>query len=292
MTTSAPPLVMTGNGEYAETYPAAKHFDVSCLRSEPSEVYHAAANRFLSSHALRDFRTSPATYRYRVENPIEQSDAMKIGQALHTRVLEGSGVFAQRYTWHPPINEKTGKPYGAASNVYQEWAAEQTRTVITATESALIMDMAEAVFAHPLYERIFADGVPEGVAREVYCGVPCQVRIDWLSRDVEVGIVDFKSCRNLAGFEYDAKTYGYFHQLAFYRAVFSRASLIPADDIPVHIVACEKEAPHRVGVWKLAGDSLERARRENETAIARLASCKANDHWPTDYESVRVLTLN
>ena len=63
-------------------------------------------------------------------------------------------------------------------------------------------------------------GEPEGVVRADYCGMPCQIRMDWF--EPHHGIVDLKTCDDLTWFEADARRYGYAHQLAFYRAVLAQ----------------------------------------------------------------------
>ena len=126
----------------------------------------------------------------------------------------------------------------------------------------------------------------EVVVRVDYCGRPCQARIDWLSPDPEVGIVDLKTCSDLTWFEHDARKWGYAHQLAFYRA---QLEIVTGDLRPVHIVAVEKREPFRCGVWRIAPDVLAIAEKENEESIQLLQKCRATDYWPTGYEETRTL---
>jgi hypothetical protein len=127
--------------------------------------------------------------------------------------------------------------------------------------------------------------VAEGVARADYCGVPCQIRCDWVSDSW--GLVDLKTCDNLDAFAHDARRFGYMHQLAFYQAILA----IIGEMAPVNIIAVEKRQPYRVGVWALDGASLEQAARENGQAIGRLVECWDSGHWPTGYEARRTLSL-
>jgi len=126
------------------------------------------------------------------------------------------------------------------------------------------------------------EGVPEGVVRAEYCGIPCQARFDWVNPDR--GIVDLKTCDDLTYLESDARRYGYAHQLAFYRALLAE---VCGKCLPVYLVAVEKKEPFRCGVWRMGEDVLALAEKENREAIARLKRCRETDIWPTGFESLR-----
>jgi hypothetical protein len=66
--------------------------------------------------------------------------------------------------------------------------------------------MADGVRANGLAVDLLSEGVPEGVVRAEYCGVPCQSRMDWF--DPHRGIADLKTCDDLMWFEADARRYG------------------------------------------------------------------------------------
>ena len=123
------------------------------------------------------------------------------------------------------------------------------------------------------------------LVRADYCGVPCQIRIDWVHP--YRGIVDLKTCDDLTWFEADARRYGYVYQLAFYRAILSQ--VLDQLLVPVHLVAVEKKPPFRCGVWRVDNDTLAIAQSENEAAIRRLKECQRLDAWPTGYENIRML---
>lgn len=113
------------------------------------------------------------------------------------------------------------------------------------------------------------------------------MRIDWFTfADVVEGLVDLKTCRDLDSFEFDARAFEYVHQLTFYRSVVWQ---VLGDLVPVHLIAVEKNAPYRTGVWRVGQDVLARAQQENEGIMKRLRKCQQTDHWPTGFEDVRVL---
>ena len=251
---------------------------------EPEAVYAARRRDCLSSHALAEFRKNPLLYRRKQLGLVAEAErpAYQIGRAVHCRVLEGAEEFARRYAVGGPVNPKTGKCYGADTRAYAEWAATIGKPAVSDDVAALCERLALAVHDHAEAAALLADGQAEGVIRAEYGGLPCQIRIDWTHP--ERGIVDLKSIDDLDWFEVQARSFGYAHQLAFYRAIVAAVTGVkPA----VHVVAVEKQEPHRVGVWRFSEQVLDAAARENLAAIERLTICRAQDRWPTGYEQVR-----
>jgi len=259
--------------------------DISILTHEPADVYHAKRDKFLSSHQLAEFRRNPLLYQKKQLGLVQEEDrpAYLIGQAAHALVLEGRQAYEDRYAFGGPVNPKTGEPFGSRTKAFEEWAAAQGKPVLTHEQMALIENLNAAVYAHEHAAALLADGVHEGVIRADYCGTACQARFDWLSP--QRGIVDLKTCDSLDYLQMDARSYGYAHQLAFYRAL---ATCVAGWVLPVHLIAVEKREPFRCGVWRMGEDVLGIAQKDNEDAIERLKKCRETDTWRTGYEEIRV----
>lgn len=259
--------------------------DMAFLIRESAEEYHAKAKEYLTSHQLGDFRKCPALYRKKQLRLIEDEDrpAYLIGRALHTLVLEGRERFEAEYTVGGPINPKTGEMFGPTTKAYAEWAAAQGKAVLTLQQFDLVEGMADGVRANGMAVDLLSEGIPEGVVRCEYRGLPCQIRMDWFAPHRCIG--DLKTCDDLTWFEADARRYGYAHQLAFYRAVLQQVIGVA---MPAFFVAVEKKECFRCGVWRIHEDTLAQAQRENEAAIERLKRCIATDTWPTGYEDIRL----
>lgn len=255
------------------------------LLREPYEAYRQKAKSNLSSHQLADFRKCPALYHKKKLGflPDEDRPAFLLGRAVHSWVLEGRDTFNRAFAVGGPVNPRTGKPFGAATQAYQEWATAQGKPALTDEQFSLVSNIVSGITAHASAMELLSSGVPEGVLRAEYCGKQSQARLDWLSPNA--GIVDLKTCDDLTWFEVDAKRYGYAHQLAFYRAMLA---LVTGQTVPVHLIAVEKKEPFRCGMWTLTEQTLSYCQRENEAAIERLKSCEATGRWPTGYEEPRV----
>lgn len=254
------------------------------LQSEPAEVYHAKAQHNLSSHALADFRKSPLLYHRKKAGLIPQDDrpAFVIGQAAHTLILEGKETFESEFAFGGPINPKTGCVYGCRTKAYSEWMESQGKPVLTDSQLELVQSMNAGFRRSQPAMALVSSGQAEAVVRTQYCGLPCQIRMDWFNP--QVGIVDLKTCDDLTWFASDARRYGYLHQLSFYRNVLQQ---VMPQHMSVFLIAVEKKEPYRCGVWRVSDEVLGIAKRENEQAIEQLKRCMANDHWPTGYEDMR-----
>ncbi len=258
------------------------------LIREPESDYREKAQHNLTSHALADFRKCPELYHRKKLGLVEEIDrpAYVIGRAFHMLALEGQAEYDRRFTLGAPVNPKTGKPFGTSTQTFMDWVAGEAakgRECLSDDQGALVDEMAEAILSHPRAQELLKEGVPEGVVRAEYRGIPCQSRIDWVNPSR--GIVDLKSCDDLTWFEADAKRYGYSNQLAFYRSLVAK---VTGETVPVHMIGVEKKEPFRCGVWVLSDQLLLLSQRENEAAIARLIQCATSDTWPSGYEELRV----
>jgi len=266
---------------------AAHDDDLAFLIREPADLYHDQAGRYLSSHQLADFRKSPLLYHRKKQGlfEVDERPAYLIGRAAHTLILEGNERFQEEFAIGGPINPKTGNIYGASTKAFAEWAEKQGKPVLTDSQHALIVKLAEGVHAHELARELLSAGLPERVVRTTYCELPCQIRMDWM--DPQRGLfADLKTCDDLTYFEADARRYGYVNQLAFYRSVLAE---VLGERLPVFLIAVEKREPYRCGVWEVSNESLGIAERDNEQAIERLRECECTGNWPTGYEAKRML---
>lgn len=255
------------------------------IRETPAE-YHAQSKKYMSSHQLADFRKCPLLYKKKHDGLVETPDspAFIAGRAIHCLALEGPAQFDREFAVGGPINPKTGKPFGSETKAFSEWAAQIGKTVLDEKTFKTVSSCVLSIGEHKAAQQLLAEGEAEGVVRTEYCGLRCQIRIDWYNP--KMGIVDLKTCDDIGYFEADARRYGYGFQLAFYREVLRMYHSGIAS--PVYLVAVEKREPYRCGVWQVSESVLEYCTKENEAAMGRLIECVRNESWPTGYEETRV----
>lgn len=264
-------------------YPQIKH--------EPEDQYHARSKsgEMMSSHLLALFRRSPYKYWATIQGMTEEEDKPEyaLGRAAHKLILEGAEAFNEAYmVTEGPTNPKTGQPYGKTSKAYIDWAQGLDKEVVTPEDFADISKMADHCRRHPVIEALISGGgEPECVVRAEYCGVPCQIRMDWFSP--EHGIIDLKTCRDIEFFDGDLRNYGYGFQMAFYRAVLREAT---GQTFPVNVIAVDKTEFNIAGVWLMPEAELDVCEKMNAAALRRFLDCKERDDWPTGYEKIRIFS--
>lgn len=136
------------------------------IRGLSNEAYHHGKEYadFISSSQLKHYLKSPKAFKYAMEHPEEEkNDNLEFGSLFHScmetvvtafknrdlksieRWAEGLAVF------EPPVNEKTGQPYGSATKAYTEayanfLAENQGKTVVTPSAREQAEAMATSLF--------------------------------------------------------------------------------------------------------------------------------------------------
>ena len=256
---------------------------------ESMDKYNDRRATRMTSHSLGDFMHSPALYRMKRDTPEppERNQAFVFGTAAHVGILEGMDKLWTQFAVGGPINDKTGKCYGTGTKKFAEWLADSGHEdAISTDEATMIGDMMVAVQAHDKASALLAgDIVVEGTLLADMGGVPCQSRIDVFNNDTGT-IIDLKTCADLDEFEWDARKYHYIRQMAFYRAMMNASGFA---DIDCKLIAVEKKAPYRVGVWSIADRSVCVEYENIAEALHLYTHAKTIDQWPTGFEETRIL---
>lgn len=94
-----------------------------------NERYHHGEEerQYLSSSLLKLYLKSPKAYKHAIDNPTEEkSDALRFGSLFHMAMekYQQFGTIDAFYDriaiFRPPINPKTGQPYGETTKAYAE----------------------------------------------------------------------------------------------------------------------------------------------------------------------------
>jgi len=118
-------------------------------------------------------------------------------------VLEGCDRFDEEYAVGGPVNPKTGRSYGPNTKAFAEWAASWGKQVLPPAQYELVLNMARGVRSHQIAADLLSSGIPETVVRTQCCGVPSQIRVDWV--DPCRCLIDLKTIDNFIWFQADAK---------------------------------------------------------------------------------------
>lgn len=263
---------------------------------ESSSDYHA--NTAVSHSKLETFRRRPALYhkRYIAKQIVadEPSAAFRIGSAVHCSVLEPA-EWAHRYAIKPEgIDRRTkdGK---------ERWAQfEQQnggKTIIDQDESALVLQMTDAVRQNPLAAQLLGRGVPEATWRTGGT-MPLQCRTDWFNpegcdlTDGRPYVADLKTVESLddetfANFERSVFRFGYHRQAGFYLPLISELWSKPVFDF--FFIAVEKCEPFGVAVYRMSDAAAALGQDETLDDLRRLKRCYDSKEWPNIEPIVRDL---
>lgn len=167
---------------------------------------------YISSSLLKLYAKSPAVYKYALDHPQEETDAMRFGSLFHdlmaTIAIYNGDYSAGHDKWCqgvisflPPINEKTGQPYGIATKAYktdyESFVADNKYKVIApADEVRMVMNMAQSLLrscgsTSEQVRKLLKWGKPEvSIFHETEDGIKIKIRPDLLTGGK---IVDWKS---------------------------------------------------------------------------------------------------
>ncbi|MBQ9874635.1 MAG: PD-(D/E)XK nuclease-like domain-containing protein [Thermoguttaceae bacterium] len=263
------------------------------------------ADERLNFHKLLDFRRDPRAFRDGYFENKEETDAMRFGTALHALILRGREAFdAEIAAFDPPINPKTGEPFGAATNAFKDAraafeSANAGKTLITKAERDLIEKMRDEANFHPVAPRVLgrADWAKSEVPvrGEINLGdgttYPVKGMIDRYS---ENGLIELKTTAQFDDasgrdkFRYIVYDYKYIVQLAFYHCILT--DVLGAPFVPVWIVAFEKNQPNRVAVYAISAQVITDARVVAKEWVKSYKESLENNSYPSRYDLIQTIS--
>lgn len=259
----------------------------------------------LSNSSLSVLAESPEAFRARfVDDPPtmtqEETDAMRLGSAVHMLTLEPER-FDERYAvLDGPINPSTGKPYGRDTKKFADWLASaqesEPRQIIIASEFADSMAIARSFQKHPdilaimaskaekIYELGYTFAVNGHPDLSVKCKPDCVIP--------ELGIIiDLKTTQDPRPHKWcwSALDYGYHRQAAIYLdAMFIEYK----KDFRFLFGVVRSKAPFEAAVYELSQSTIERGRAEYGALIDDYIVRRANNNWLADWQTgVQWMTL-
>lgn len=271
-----------------------------------SEAYHALP--YCSNSRLTLLKRSPAHLRADLAAPAEVTDAMRIGTAIHSAVLEPAD-FAARYTVAGQCDavKKDGErcTHNGVARVGGIWGCgvkghtpdgERDRLeIITRADYAACRAVAGAVQAHPKVGRLLTgDGMNEltVIWDDAETGVRCKARIDRLAKHPKAGgvLVDLKTTADAREQAFGRKVYdlGYYRQFGMYQDALRAHGV---DTLHMVIIAIERDAPYAVAGYRLSEAAADAGREELRVLMRRYAECAERDEWPGYPDDITELSL-
>jgi exodeoxyribonuclease VIII len=253
--------------EYLKGLPAADYHKIEAFSASTAKICLRSAAHFAASK----------------ETQKEPSDAMKMGTAVHTAILEPH-LFDAEIAIMPKFDKRTKAGKEGAEQFENDNVG---KTVIDFYQGERVKAMAEAVRGHDFFKDHVKNGEAEGTMLWGQYGVQCKARVDYM---VGQSIFDVKTCQDASpeGFSRQIASFGYHLQAAHYSMGFKRTFGEKLDRFV--FIAVESNYPHMVGVYTLGLESLKAGQIELEKAAKVYAF--ALSEKPERTYSKRVMELN
>ena len=215
---------------------------------------------------LKKIARSPAHYKHACSAENEPTRDMRIGTAIHQRVL---GDRSDRPLDVFPGDRRAGKDWLAFKD------AHATSEILTQPEWDESKAPALAVLADPVASQLLKGARTEVPLTWSDGGIPCSTGgIDVVGPGY---LAELKSTNNAEPefFKRTALRMLYHAQMAWYRG-----SPLGADAREMFIIAVETSAPYCVTVLKLAPDVIEAGEKCVRLWMDRLKVCAESNAWP------------
>ena len=245
--------------------------------------YHSGPG--ISKSGLDKIAKSPAHYQAYKTQPHEQTDAMILGSAIHSLVLEPD-MFGTEFAVAPEINRRTndGKAQWSAFQ-----AANADKAILTADQHAQAVAISAAVRKNNAVKKLLS--FPGAVEESIFwneLGVLCKCRPDYRREDGIV--VDLKSTQDASqdAFMRSIANSRYHVQAAWYLRG------VEAMDLPTKafvFVAIEKEPPYATALHMATDAMLEKGRELMNRDLTLYAECVVSGVWPAYPEEIVPIDL-
>jgi hypothetical protein len=243
------------------------------------------AHPALNYSAAKWLLESPADYKCRADQPVEQTHAMLLGTLAHSVILEGKTL----------LEIASIKPVGLnlATVDGKAWKAEQTLPIISADDAEAIQGMTAGVMANP-HARQLLDGAQHRempLLAEIQ-GVQCKGLIDAAGTNgKDWAIIDLKTTADPSPreFRWSAIKNRYALQAAWYRALLGQHHEL--EDPPQwYWIAVGKSAPWTAVVYTLPVEWEMTGETDLERVLETYKQCQSSGQWPRPHqESILVL---
>lgn len=259
-----------------------------------NEEYHKGPG--LSSSDLKLLARSPLHYKTAKAFHLEETNAMRLGTAVHCAILEPDRIDVEYVLAPEGIDRRTKA--GKA-----QWAELEAtgKTILSCEEAQVVQGMVESVRMHPTASKLFTGGIAEHSCywtQTVYYAdtsteILCKCRPDYM-KDIANGyvIVDLKTTLDAREKAFQRRAYwdlGYHLSAAHYVTGLTEIRGIPPQAFI--FVAVEKDPPYAVNVFQAGRDFLDEGWAEVEELYKVYAACMASGEWPGYPDVIRELNL-
>lgn len=256
----------------------------------------------LNFHTLADFHRDPRAWKDGAFDQ-EPNAAMMFGTAFHSAILEPLTFNDRVAVFAPPVNSKTGEPFGVATKAYKDAAAafeteNAGKIAITTAEMATIDAMEDSIRLHPIAFKIlrgrrFAlnELAIKGELEVDGDMLPVKAKIDVYN---DSGLVDLKTTAQLCDasgrerFRAACYDYKYILQIAYYKLLLVKLYGVP-ETLHCYFVAAETTAPYRVAVYHIADDVVSSATLVIWAWLSEYAAALRSNVYTSKFDAIQII---
>lgn len=247
------------------------------------------SNPAVNKSTLWEIRKSPMHYKYALENPTEDTPALKMGRAIHMAVLQPE-EYCKEYAIIPSGIDRRTKDGKAAWEEFstkhagQEWLTEDENREIINIANAVNAQCHDLLAGCTTEEPLFWDDPRTGIA--------CKCRVDAMKElDDRFVMIDLKSTTDAGtkAFTRNAIGYGYHVQAAHYMNGAVANGLNHRKPIEWYFVAVEKKPPYAVNLVKADQTFLDEGLFVLIGLMDKLDKCLTENKWPGYGENVMTM---
>lgn len=250
----------------------------------------------LSNSSLSVLRRSPQEFHERFvtgEQKGEETDAMRLGSAVHMLALEPGKFDSEYVVLDGPVNPRTQAAYGRDTKAFSEWLenakAYESRKIIIREDFDQSIAIAQAFHGHEIIEGLMSvEGkefektllltyqYDDGSSERVKCKPDCIIPAESI-------IIDLKTSSDPRPdeFQWSALRYGYYRQAAIY---LDACEVYYGKEFRFLFGVVNSKAPHECGVFELTLGDIQRGREEYHELIEEYSRRKLSNNWRSDWQ--------
>jgi len=233
----------------------------------------------VNKSTLWEIRKSPMHYKWALENPGEDTAALRMGRAIHAMVLQPD-EFDEQYAIAPCVDRRTKEGKAVWAQFCEE---NEGKDILTQDEIETVKATAKAVYGAASDLLAMAETEVPLFWDDRRTGIRCKCRVDAMKETADKFImIDLKTTKDAStdAFIREAIRYGYHVQASFYKSAVETLGLNHGKPIEWWFVAVEKQAPFAVNKIRVSQSVLDEGLFQAWKLMDRLDECLRTDTWP------------
>ena len=230
--------------------------------------------------SFKNFFVSPNYFKWKLENPEQETEDLLVGNAVHCAVLQPK-EFSKKYAVAPKVDRRKTQD----KLIWNEFVEANANKCVLSDESMDIVASCTAALSNSSYfKSLFSKGDEiyiESAGNCDFAGSKIKGRIDFYNKTKNI-IFDINNCKDHPDFlqmrRYAEGRLHYMQGFFYSEIVMQNFQL---KERPVVVFGyVHKKKPNTIGLSQFGPIYMEKAKRELSEALCRYENCKHTNIWP------------